>query len=105
MRIHRSNPLNSVGRLPHAPRLLAFALAVLLALGAFGVWAELKTRREAAEHVRSALAAQGHLNAEVETIGKGCGRARRLVAWRAGSTTGTACAGPSDRVEIRAAAG
>ena len=77
MRIRRSNPLNSVGRLPQAPRLLAFAVAVLVALGAFGVWAELKTRREAAEHVRSALAARGHSNAQVETIGKGCGRARR----------------------------
>jgi hypothetical protein len=105
MRIYRSNPMNAVGRLPRAPRLFAFALAVLLALGAFGFWAELKTRRDGAEHVRSALAAQGHPDARVETIGKGCGRARRLVTWQAGSVTGTACVGPRDRVEIRPAAG
>lgn len=102
MRIYRSNPFNSVGRLPQAPRLLAFALAVAVGLGAFGFWAERKIRADGAGHVRSALMAQGHTAVQVEAVGKaGCGRARRLYRWEAASASGTACAGPRDRVEIR----
>jgi hypothetical protein len=105
VRIYRSNPFDAVGRLPHAPRLLAFAVVVLLVLAAFGVWAELKTTSEGADHVRRALAAQGHTPTKVEPIRKGgCGRVRRLYRWEAGDVSGTACAGPRDRVEIRAPA-
>lgn len=103
MRIYRSNPFNAVGRLPHAPRLLAFVAVVAVGLGVFGVWAEQKTRAEGARHLRVALAAEGHAAAEVEVVGKGCGRARRLYRWDAATASGTACVGPSDRVEIRPA--
>ena len=103
MRIYRSNPFNAVGRLPHAPRLLAFIAAVAVGLGAFGVWAERKTRAEGAAHLRAALAAEGHAAAEVQIVGKGCGRARRLYRWQAGIASGTACVGPGARVEVRPA--
>lgn len=103
MRIYRSNPFNAVGRLPHAPRLLAFIAVVAAGLGAFGVWAEQKARSDGAEHLRVALAAEGHAAAEVEVVGKGCGRARRLYRWEAATASGSACVGPGDRVEIRSA--
>jgi hypothetical protein len=105
MRIRRSNPFNAVGRLPTAPRALAVAVLAAIVLGAFGVWAELKVSAEGADHVRQALAARGYGAAKVEAVRKGgCGRVRRLYAWTAGTATGTACAGPRDRVEIRPSA-
>lgn len=106
MRIYRSNPFNAVGRLPNAPRLLAFAAAVAVGLGVFAVWAEHRVRTEGAENLRAALAARGHTEAEVEIAGRGagCGRARRLYAWRAAGASGAACVGPRTRVEFRPAA-
>ena len=102
MRIYRSNPMNAVGRLPTAPRALAFAVAVAMGLGALGVWAERTTQAKGVANVRAALAAEGRPAAAVEAVGKGgCGRARRLYTWTSGTASGTACAGPGDRVELR----
>ena len=101
VRIYRSNPMNSVGRLPTAPRALAFAVAVAVGLGALGVWAERTTSAKGAANIRAALAAQGHAAAAVEAVGRGCGRTRRLYTWTAAGASGTACAGPGDRVELR----
>ena len=106
VRIRRSNPMNTVGRLPTAPRALAFAVVAALGLGALGVWAELTTSAKGAANVRAALATEGRPAAVVEAVRKGgCGRTRRLYTWTSGPVSGTACAGPGDRVELRPAAG
>lgn len=103
MRTYRSNPFDAIGRLPSAPLALAFVAVVAIGLGALGVWAERKTTAEGAAHVRGALVAQGYADPRVEAMRKGgCGRVRRLYAWRAAEGSGTACAGPGARVEIRA---
>jgi len=105
MRIYRSNPFDAVGRLPTAPRALLFAVLAALALAGFGVWAERKTSAERVSNVRQAVAAQGFGAATVERGKGGCRRASGLYRWTTATASGTACAGPRDRVEIRPSAG
>jgi len=101
VRYYRSNPMDSVGRLPDVRGVLMFGLLAAAALGGFGVWAELKTTRERAQNVERAVAAAGFGKAQVRAERGGCGRARRLFRWETAAATGSACAGPRDKVELR----
>lgn len=102
MRIHRSNPLDSAGRLPRGGGALLVAVVAILALGAFGLWSEATIAARHIPQVQQALAAQGFGPATVEAARKpGCGRARRLYRWEtAARATGTACAGSGFAVTL-----
>lgn len=103
MRIYRSNPLDSAGRLPRGGGLaLAVAVLAMLGLGGFGLWSEATIQDRQIPQVEQALAAQGFGPAKVEAVGKsGCGRARRLYRWEtAVGVAGTACAGSGFAVRL-----
>jgi hypothetical protein len=103
MRIHRSNPLDSAGRLPRGGGLaLLVAGVAILGLGAFGFWSEATITARQIPQVEQALAAQGYGPATVEAVRKpGCGRARRLYRWEtAKGVEGTACAGSGFAVTV-----
>lgn len=102
MRIYRSNPMNSVGRLPTVAggAVVVLVLAVL-GLGAFGLWSELTTVARHAPQIEQAVAARGLGVARVEAVRKaGCGRARRLYRWDTPTASGTACAGSGFAVTL-----
>lgn len=103
MRIYRSNPLDSTGRLPRGGGFaLTVALIAMLGLGGFGLWSEATIRERQIPQVEQALAARGFGSAKVEAARKpGCGRARRLYKWAAPSgLAGTACAGSGFAVTL-----
>jgi hypothetical protein len=103
MRIYRSNPMNSVGRLPTVAggAVVVLVLAVL-ALGALGIWSELSMVARHAPLIEQAVAARGLGEAKVEAVRKrGCGRARRLYRWETATASGTACAGSGYPVTLR----
>jgi hypothetical protein len=102
MRIHRSNPMNSVGRLPTVAggAVVVLVLAVL-ALGGFGVWSELTMVARHGPQIEQAVVARGLGEAKVEAVRKaGCGRARRLYRWETATASGTACAGSGFAVTL-----
>jgi hypothetical protein len=101
MRYDRSNPMDAVKREPSVRGVLAFGLAAAVALGAIGIWSEVRTTRVRAENVERVVAAAGLGPATAHPLGGGCGRARRLFRWETDSAVGTACAGPRDKVELR----
>jgi hypothetical protein len=103
MRVYRSNPLDSAGRLPRGGAgALLVAGAAILALGAFGLWSEVTIAARHIPQVEQALAARGYGPATVEAVRKpGCGRARRLYRWETASrVSGTACAGSGFAVTL-----
>lgn len=97
----RSNPLAATGRLPDVRAPLAVGLVAAAALAAYGLYAEWSLRREQAAAVAAAAETLGHGAARADHVGPGCGRARRLYRWEAAGASGTACAGPAGRAEIR----
>lgn len=105
--MYRSNPMNSVGRLPTAGAgaVVVLVLAVL-GLGAFGAWSELSIVARHTPQVEQAVAARGFGVAKVEAVRKaGCGRARRLYHWQTATASGTACAGSGYPVSLSVAEG
>lgn len=91
MRIYRSNPMNSVGRLPTiAGGAVVVLVLAVLGLGAFGVWSELTMVARHGPQIEQAVAARGLGAAKVEAVRKaGCGRARRRHPQAAGVVAGS----------------
>ena len=103
MRIYRSNPMNSVGRLPTiAGGAVVVLVLAVLGLGALGVWSELTMVARHGPQIEQAVAARGLGAAKVEAVRQaGCGRARRLYRWETATASGTACAGSGFAVTLR----